>query len=97
EIVKSTAPTAPGRRRPRARHVSLGAGLLIVLAVAGSVAFFLSPAGLPFVIARIVAQTGGRLSVEGASGSLASTMRFDRLEWRGAETSVTAREVVVEW
>ena len=68
-----------------------------MLAVAGSVAFFLSAAGLPFVIARVVAETGGRLSVEGASGSLASTMHFERLEWHGSETTVTAREVVVEW
>ncbi|MET0204724.1 MAG: hypothetical protein ABW276_10465, partial [Casimicrobiaceae bacterium] len=91
------APPPPKRRRVRVRHMSLAASVLIVLALAGSVAFVLSEAGLPFVIARIIEQTGGRLSVDGPSGSLAGTMRFRGLAWRGPEATVTATDVVVEW
>ena len=58
------APPPPKRRRVPVRHMSLAASVLIVLALAGSVAFVLSEAGLPFVIARIIEQTGGRLSVD---------------------------------
>jgi translocation and assembly module TamB len=85
------------RRRPRALHVSLGAVALFVSLVAGGIAFLLSEAGLPFVIARVIGETGGRLTVEGASGSLASTMRFARLAWNGPEATMTANDVVVEW
>ncbi|HET9046407.1 MAG TPA: hypothetical protein VFO33_05580, partial [Casimicrobiaceae bacterium] len=98
----ATAPAAPPsppskRRRVRARHVSLAMAIFVVLALVGGIAFVLSEAGLPFVIARVVAQTGGRLSVEGPSGSLAHTMRFRGLAWHGPETTVTASDVVVEW
>ena len=97
-----TAPPPPAapprrRRRPRLIHVSLGTAVLAVLAFAGGVAFLLSEAGLPFVIARIIEQSGGRLSVEGPSGALASTMRFRSLEWNGPEATITANDVVVEW
>jgi len=61
------------RRRPRAKHVSLGVLALLVVAFVGGLAFMLSPAGLPFVIGRVIEQSGGRLTVEGATGSLAST------------------------
>jgi translocation and assembly module TamB len=90
-------PPPPKHRRVRVRHVSLAASVLVVLALAGSVAFVLSEAGLPFVIARVIEQTGGRLSVDGPSGSLAGTMRFRGLAWRGPEATVTATDVVVEW
>jgi translocation and assembly module TamB len=87
----------PRRRLPRARHVSLGAVVLFVSLIAGGVAFLLSEAGLPFVIARVIGESGGRLTVEGASGSLASTMRFARLAWNGPEATIAADDVVVEW
>ena len=85
------------RRRPRAKHVSLGVLALLVVAFVGGLAFMLSPAGLPFVIGRVIEQSGGRLTVEGGTGSLASTMRFRRLAWTGPESTVTATDVVVEW
>lgn len=93
----SETPAPKRRRRVRVTHVSLAAAVIVVLAVAGSIAFVLSPAGLPFVIARVIQQTGGHLSVEGPSGSLAGTMHFRGLAWRGPDTTVTASEVVVEW
>jgi translocation and assembly module TamB len=93
----SPAAPPPRRRLPRARHISLGAAVLFVSLIAGGIAFLLSDAGLPFVIARVIGETGGRLTVEGASGSLASTMRFERLAWNGPEATMTADDVVVEW
>ena len=57
--------------------------MLIVLALAGAIAFLVSEAGLPFVIARIVAQTGGHLVIEEPSGSIGGTMRFRRIAWNG--------------
>src|SRR5437773_5864413 len=93
------APPAPRRRRYGrwALSILLGAIALAVVFLVASVSFLLSESGLPFVIARIVAQSDGRLSVEGASGSLASTMHFARLDWRGLDSSMAATDIVVEW
>ena len=96
-----TPETPRAARRTRYTYWLLSAFLgVIAVAVAlvlASAAFLLSQSGLPFVIARIVAQSEGRLSVEGASGSLASKMSFARIIWRGPDTTLTANDVVVEW
>jgi translocation and assembly module TamB len=93
-----TSPDTPQqKRRHWALSVLLGMIAVIVVLVVASVSFLLSNAGLPFVMTQIVAQTEGRLSVEGASGSLASTMHFDKLTWRGIDSTTTATDVVVEW
>ncbi|HYT97021.1 MAG TPA: hypothetical protein VEO36_06850, partial [Casimicrobiaceae bacterium] len=94
-----TSPDMPQQKRRRhwALSVLLAALALIVVFVVAGVSFLLSNAGLPFVMTRIVAQTEGRLSVEGASGSLASTMHFDNVSWRGIDSTMTATDVVVEW
>jgi len=91
---------APKPRRPRLRHAafaSFGIVVLAIVAIAAGIAYLLSEAGLPLVLARLIAETGGRLSIEGPSGSLASTMRFRRLAWEGNESKVVATDVVVEW
>ncbi|MEO5765213.1 MAG: translocation/assembly module TamB domain-containing protein [Casimicrobiaceae bacterium] len=87
----------PPPRRTRVGRYSLAVAVLVVLAIVGAVAFLLSELGLPFVIARVIAQTDGQLTVDGPSGSLAGSMRFRGLAWRGADTTVTATDVVVEW
>ncbi|MEP7275324.1 MAG: hypothetical protein ABI812_03150, partial [Betaproteobacteria bacterium] len=87
----------PSPRRTRVGRYSLAVAVLVVLAIVGAVAFLLSEPGLPFVIARVIAQTDGQLTVDGPSGSLAGSMRFRGLAWRGADTTVTATDVVVEW
>src|SRR5215471_15687894 len=91
--------TPPPRKRKRRRvmHISLGAVALLLIALAVALAYLLSEAGLPFLIARVVAQSGGRLTVEGASGSIGSTMRFRRLVWRGEEATVEADDVALDW
>jgi translocation and assembly module TamB len=91
--------TPPPRKRKRRRvmHISLGAIALLLILLAAGIAYLLSEAGLPFLIARVVAQSGGRLTVEGASGSIGRTMRFRRLVWRGEEVTVTADDVALDW
>ncbi len=88
--------TAPRRRR-RAWKIALAALVLVVAAFAALVGYGLSERGLPFLIARVVAQSGGRFSVEGPSGSLAGAMRFRRIAWRGTDATVIADDVVVDW
>ena len=94
---EDTQTPPPTRRRRRRGRIALAIVLVVLLAVGGFVWYGLSESGLPFVVARIVAQSGGRLEIEGASGSAASTMRFRRLVWRGSDTTVEADDVVVEW
>jgi translocation and assembly module TamB len=98
------APTTTGRaggaRKRRARRalkLALAIVALALVAVAALVGYGLSERGLPFVVARIVAQTGGRISVEEPTGSVAGTMRFRRITWHGADVTVTADDVVVDW
>ncbi|HEY1325895.1 MAG TPA: translocation/assembly module TamB domain-containing protein [Casimicrobiaceae bacterium] len=90
-------PAPPSRRPRRAGRIALGVAVAVVLLVGGLVWYALSESGLPFLVARVVAQSGGRLSIEGASGSIGSTMRFARLAWNGSDTTVEATDVVVEW
>ena len=75
----------------------LGVIAAIALAFAVVAGYALSERGLPFIVARIVAQSGGRISVEGATGSIAGTMRFRRIAWRGTDASVVADDVAVDW
>jgi translocation and assembly module TamB len=79
--------------RPRAA-VALACLLFTHAAVA---ALDLPQRALDFLVDRVVARTGGRLKVEGATGSPASRMRFARLTWTGDTTTVTAEDVLVEW
>jgi translocation and assembly module TamB len=77
--------------------VALATVASVALALALLVAYGLSERGLPFIVARIVGQTGGRVTVEAPSGSVGGTMRFGRITWRGADATVTAEDVVVDW
>ncbi|MBU6486168.1 MAG: hypothetical protein KGR23_15385, partial [Betaproteobacteria bacterium] len=92
---ESQAP-AP-RRRQRAWKIALAAIALVAVALAALVAWVLSEQGLPFIVARIVAQSGGRISVEQPSGSIAGTMRFRRITWHGTDATVIADDVAVDW
>src|SRR2546421_7229931 len=94
----TTPPTPPASHRRRwLLSILLSVIALVVVFVVAGISFLLSNAGLPFVLSRVVAQTEGRLSVEGASGSLASTMQFAKLTWRGVDSTMTATDVAVEW
>jgi len=96
----SPVDSADARPPPPRRRVGRVVGvivLLLVVAIGGFIWYGLSESGLPFVVARVVAQTGGRLEIEGASGAVGSAMRFRRLVWHGNDTTVEADDVVVEW
>src|SRR5579864_8333177 len=84
-------------KRLRVRKVALAVTALVVIAIAALVGYGLSEQGLPFIVGRIVAQTGGRISVEEPTGSITGTMRFKRITWRGADATVIADDVVVDW
>ena len=88
---------APPKRSRRGPKIALAIVALAAVAIAALVEYGLSERGLPFVVARIVAQTGGRITVEEPSGSAAGTMRFRRITWRGPDITVTADDVVVDW
>ena len=82
------------RKLPRGLKVALAIAAVVVIAIAALVGYGLSERGLPFIVARIVAQTGGRVSVEEPTGSITGTMRFKRITWRGADATVVADDVV---
>jgi len=94
----TSAPSKPEeKQRRRALRFTLAALALVVIAVAALIGYALSERGLPYIVARIVAQSGGRITVEDPTGSVAGTMRFRRITWRGADATVTAEDVVVDW
>ncbi len=87
-------------RKPSHRRgalIALGVVAVIVVAIVAVIGWALSEHGLPFIIDQIVARSGGRVSVEGPSGSLAGTMRFRRITWHGADATLVADDVVVDW
>ena len=92
-------------REPAARIPKRGHGLkiavaivaVVIIAIAALVGLGISERGLPFLVSRIVAHSGGQISIEEPTGSIAGTMRFKRITWRGAETTVTADDVVIDW
>src|SRR6185312_8366398 len=87
-------------RKPSHRRgvlIALGVVALLGVAIVAVIGFTLSEHGLPFVVDRIVARSGGRVSVEGPSGSIAGTMRFRRITWHGADATLVADDVVVDW
>ena len=75
----------------------LAAIAIVAVVLAALLGWMLSERGLPFIVARIVAQSGGRISVEQPSGSIAGTMRFRRITWHGIDATVIADDVVVDW
>ncbi len=67
------------------------------LALAGGVAWLGTPAALELAIARAIAASEGRLTVEGATGSLLSTVRVTRIAWRGDDVHVEAEGTALTW
>src|SRR5581483_864243 len=87
----------PRRRARRALAFALAALAVVALALVALAGYVASERGLAFLVARIVAQSGGRIAIEGSSGSVAGTMRFRRIVWRGPDATVAAEDVVVDW
>ncbi len=95
-------PAVPRRRHARRFLLALVlwtcaiAGLAIALAIAGYLVLGTQRA-LDYVVERTVADADGRLAIEGARGSLLSTIHASRIVWRGDELTVEARDTVVSW
>jgi translocation and assembly module TamB len=72
--------------------------LAIVVVAGASLYLFLgSQAALDYVVRRAVDEAQGHLVIEGAEGSLLSTVRIARIKWTGDELDVEARDTAVAW
>ncbi len=70
--------------------------LLVGLVVAGYT-FLGSQAALDYVLRRAVTESQGQLSIDGAQGSLLSTVQVARIQWRGDDMDVEAEGVALTW
>ncbi len=94
------ATPAPRPRRTVRSHLMRAVALpvaLIGLAVAGGYAFLSTQVGVDFAVDQLMVRSGGRLQVEGATGSLLQAVRAERLVWKGPEAKVTATGVTLRW
>lgn len=75
------------------------AGLAVALLLLGGALYTWlgTESALHYVLGRAVAASEGRLTVEGARGSLLSLVRVDRLAWKGDDVDVEAREMALAW
>ncbi len=87
-------------RRSAARHaVSVVTWLLALAVVAIAAGWFAlgTQAALDYVVQRAITQSNGQLGIDGAEGSLLSTVRAQRITWHGEDVDVEAREMVLTW
>ncbi len=69
----------------------------VAIALAAVYAALGTQEALDYVLQRTVAAAEGRLTIEGAEGSLLSTVRIERIAWRGDTQDVEARGVALVW
>ena len=97
----TTLPAPPPRRRRRWPRVLLRviSWLLVALLVMllGIYMALGSQAALDYIVGRAVAEAEGHLTIEGAEGSLLSTVRIARIAWKGDDIDVEARETALAW
>jgi translocation and assembly module TamB len=78
-------------------RVLLAAVVVLLAGIAGLYAFLGSQSALDYVVRRAVEAAQGHLAIEGAQGSLLSTVRVERIRWTGDEIDVEARDAAVAW
>jgi len=71
--------------------------LLIVAIIGGALWFAASDAGLRWLSGEATARSGGRLTIEGATGSLGGTVRITRLRFEDEDLSLIADDVAFAW
>ncbi len=71
--------------------------IVVIGLVAGGGYWLSTQSALDALLARAVARSQGRLSVEGATGSLLSTVKIERLRWEGDEVTLEASGVALTW
>jgi translocation and assembly module TamB len=87
-------------RRPRRFRFAVAAWsfLVALLALAVAAAAWLSTeSALQRALGYAIAQSGGRLAIEGASGSLFGTIRAKRIEFRDAGIDIVAEDVALRY
>jgi translocation and assembly module TamB len=89
--------TANPPRKPLWPRVLVALLAIVVVAIASLYAFLRSQAALDYVVRRAVAAADGHLVIEGAEGSLLSTVRVARIKWTGDELDVEARDAALAW
>jgi translocation and assembly module TamB len=90
----TAAPSAPRRRWLR---VSLFTAALAAALAGAGYAFLASDAGVEFAARELALRSGGKLAIEGATGSLLHAMHVRRIAWRGPEAQVTATDITLTW
>jgi translocation and assembly module TamB len=95
---ESTSNPAPAQSLPRRGFpYGLAVALALILAIAAGAAFLTTQSALEMVIAQALTRSQGRLSVEGASGSLLSTVQVARIAWQGDDVEVEAEDMALTW
>ena len=80
------APRPAGRRWARVALAIPAAVAIVAVALAGAAFVFLgTQAALDLAVREIIARSEGRLAIEGAEGSLLSTVRVRRITWTGSQ------------
>lgn len=75
----------------------LTVAMLALALVAGVLWFATSESGLRWASGEASARSGGRLTIEGATGSLGGTVRIARLAYADENMRLVAREVEFSW
>ncbi|HEX3633748.1 MAG TPA: translocation/assembly module TamB domain-containing protein, partial [Casimicrobiaceae bacterium] len=73
------------------------AALLVVAIIGGALWLATSDAGLRWATGEATARSGGRLTIEGATGSLGGTVRIVRLRYEDEDLSLVADDVAFTW
>jgi translocation and assembly module TamB len=91
----ANAATPPARRRPRRLAIAAVAVLALLASALFGVAWLVSSHAVVRALDFAVAQSNGRLSYEGASGSLTGHVTVDRIAWHDGATRVVAEGVAL--
>jgi translocation and assembly module TamB len=90
------ASTAPHKARRWPRRVA--AGLAITGVIAGGALWYLGRESTLQTLANQVASaSGGKLTLQGVTGSLYSTMHIEQLVFRTPEQVITANKIDIDW
>src|SRR5262252_995188 len=100
-----SAPETPNSERPARRRRGAPSMLAriastvatVVVLLVGAYAFLGTETALKLAIDFMITRSDGRLAVEGAVGSLLSTVRVKRLTWKGPEATVSADDIALDW
>ncbi|HVF65798.1 MAG TPA: translocation/assembly module TamB domain-containing protein [Casimicrobiaceae bacterium] len=87
-----TQPAARPARLRRFSRIGLVLGAIVVavvIALAGAAVWLTSEAALSTIVHQLVARSGGRITVEGAKGTLVGNVIVDRIVYRDGESVVT--------